>query len=557
MKWLLRPSLLIVASTAFVVGAVAVALRTGPTLTRPAPLPVADGDAEVVWLYAATNPAAWERFVAAVRHAPEALRKDHPDVRAEVDPAAAFPQQTTAVPEVALSFGPGQGRLVFRWYKLTSDWSTRDWVEALLKRAPPPLAVIGGSSSDGARDLAWQFQQAGDALPESARPLLLLTTATADRVVAPGTENGAQPAPVPAPAGEEVEVTPGVNLNDLYKGRTFRFCFTNRQMAGAVTNFLWGQPDLRPDRDPVYMVRWDDDSYSRDLIEGFWNALKRLEERGQFTMTIPPTPQVIDSSVGGFSRPNGFEAKVARDLLDLRQAERARPERPQKRPLLVMTGQSAPSRRFLRALARSAPDMAREFVVATGDAIAFNNVYRDRAVAWNVQDLPLPLVFFCHRNPIDPGAGFRPLPRDRGGAPPSGSDLTAATGTEDILLYGDIVEALAQAQRRGGRPAADAAELAAGLAELHVNAGHIGFGTAGTPLFNPDNFGRRRWGTGEHIVCLRPHVQAGRVLPEATVSVWAWHGRADQKYYEGEWRPAGAPLKVPYDQAPVEGGGHE
>ncbi len=556
MKWLLRPSLLIVASAAFVVGAVAVAMRTGPALARPAPLPVAAGDREIVWLYPATNPAAWERFVAAVRRAPEALRKDLPAVRAEVDPAQAFPEHTTAVPEVALSLGPDAGRLVFRWYKLTSDWNTRDWVEALLKRAPPPLAVIGGSSSDGARDLAWQLKQAGGPLPDDARPLLLLTTATADRVADPVPADA--PAPGPPPAGEEPDVTPGVPLNDLYPRRTFRFCFTNRQMAGRVVNFLWGQPDLRPDRDPVYMVRWDDDSYSRDLIEGFWKALERLVERGQFAMNILPTPQVIDSSVGGFSRPNPWEAKVAHDLLDLRQAQQA----VQHRPLLVLTGQSAPCRRFLRALVRSSPAAAQQFVVATGDAIAFNSVYRDRSVAWHVQDLPLPLVFFCHRNPIDPGAGFRPLPGDRGGVgppagPPSGSDLTAATGTEDVLLYGDIVEALAQAQRRGGHPAASATELAAGLAELRVNGGHIDFGPQGTPLFNPESFGRRRWGTGEHIVCLRPHVQGGRVLPEAIVSVWAWYGRPDQPPQEGEWRPVGEPLKVYYDQSPVEGGGHE
>jgi hypothetical protein len=552
MKWLLRPWLLIVASTAVVVGAVAVALRTGPALARPAPLAVAPGDHEIVWLYPATNPAAWERFVAAVRRAPEALRKDHPAVRAEVDPAAAFPQHTTAVPEVALALGPGQGRLVFRWYKLTSDWSTRDWVEALLKRAPPPRAVIGGSSSDGARDLASQLSQVAAALPEGSRPLLLLTTATADRVVPAGAENGPHPAAGAPAAGEEPDVTPGVGLNDIYKGRTFRFCFTNRQMAGRVTNFLWGQPDLRPDRAPVYMVRWDDDSYSRDLIEGFWKALQRLEERGQFTTDPPPTPQVIDSSVGGFSRPNPWEAKVAHDLLDdrLRQAG-------QKRPLLVLTGQSAPCRRFIRALVRSAPDTARQFVVATGDAIAFNNVYRDRAVAWNVQDLPLPLVFFCHRDPIDPDAGFRPLPGDHGGTgPASGSDLVAATGTEDVLLYGDIVEALAQALRRGGG-AADAAALAAGLADLRVHGGHIGFDPEGTPLFNPESPGRRRWGTGEHIVCLRPHVKDGRVLPEATVGVWAWHGGRDKGPQEGEWRPVGERLKVYYDQSRVEGGGHE
>jgi hypothetical protein len=555
MKWLLRPSLLIVASTAFVVGAVAVALRTGPALARPAPLPVADGDREIVWLYPATNPAAWERFVAAVRRAPEALQKDHPAVRADVNPALAFPQHTTAVPEVALSLGPEGGRLVFRWYKLTSDWNTRDWVEALLRRAPPPLAVIGGSSSDAARELAFQLQLAGAALPEDSRPLLLLTTATADRVPDPA-GNVPRPPPGPAPAGEEPDVTPGVALNDLYPGRTFRFCFTNRQMAGAVTHFLWSQPDLKPDRAPVYMVRWDDDSYSRDLIEGFWKALERRVEQGQFMMDILPTPQVIDSSVGGFSRPNRFEAKVARDLLDLRQAQRGR----QKRPLLVLTAQSAPSRRFLRALVRSAPEMARQFVVATGDAIAFNNVYRDRGVAWNVQDLPVPLVFFCHHNPIDRGAGFRPLPGDRGGAggaPGAAADPTAATGTEDILLYGDIVEALAQAQRGAGRPAADAAELATGFARLQVHGGHVGLGPEGTPLFNSDGSGKRKGGTGEHIVSLRPHVQGGRVLPEATIAVWAWHGRPGAPPSEGEWRPVGEPLRVFYDQFPVEGGGHE
>jgi hypothetical protein len=304
------------------------------------------------------------------------------------------------------------------------------------------------------------------------------------------------------------------------------------------------------------MVRWDDDSYSRDLIEGFWKALEQRVKEGQFRMDILPTPQVIDSSQGAFSRPNRWEAKVARDLLDLRQAQQGR----QKRPLLVLTGQSAPSRRFLRALVRSAPDMARQFVVATGDAIAFNNVYRDRGVAWHVQDLPLPLVFFCHHNPIDPGAGFRPLPGDRGGAGPpaprpSGSDLTAATGTEDVLLYGDIVEALAQAQRRGGRSAANATELAAGLAEARVNAGHIDFGAGGPPLFKSD--GNRQGRAGEHIVSLRPHAQGGRVLPEATIAVWGWHARPGGAPAEGEWRPVGAPLEVLYDQFPVEGGGHE
>ena len=68
---------------------------------------------------------------------PSACSADHPGLQG--DDSAAFPQQTTAVPEVSLSWsGPGP-RFVFRWYKLTSDWKTRDWIEALLKRQPPPV----------------------------------------------------------------------------------------------------------------------------------------------------------------------------------------------------------------------------------------------------------------------------------------------------------------------------------------------------------------------------------------------------------------------------------
>src|SRR5262249_61875524 len=106
-----------------------------------------------------------------------------------------------------------------------------------------------------------------------------LTTATADRVPLRNTASS-EPATAdhvpgddqgPAEPGEPGEA--GVGLNRLYPGRTFRFCFTNRQMAAAVTSFLWDRDDLRPDADPVHMVRWADDTYSGDLLEGFWQAL--------------------------------------------------------------------------------------------------------------------------------------------------------------------------------------------------------------------------------------------------------------------------------------------
>src|SRR2546421_110840 len=62
-------------------------------------------------------------------------------------------------------------------------------------------------------------------------PLLLITTATANRVAA-AADGG------PADLDQTA-------LMDLYPGRSFRFCFTNQQMAQAVVDFLWSQPDLR------------------------------------------------------------------------------------------------------------------------------------------------------------------------------------------------------------------------------------------------------------------------------------------------------------------------
>src|SRR5216683_6110110 len=175
MKWLLRPLLLLALSGARVVGAILV-FWGPPVLSQREPLPVAAGDHEIVWLYAATNASNWERFVAAA----ERLHGLLPGLEVRTD--GAFPRQTTEVPEVALSWPECKQRLVFRWYKITSAWKTRDWVAALTRRQPPPLAIIGGNSSDTARDLAYRMQESCADLPPAIRPLLLLTTATADRV---------------------------------------------------------------------------------------------------------------------------------------------------------------------------------------------------------------------------------------------------------------------------------------------------------------------------------------------------------------------------------------
>jgi hypothetical protein len=506
MRWLFRSSNLTLVSAALAIGAVAIVLWPRPVAPRILPVPVPEGDAEVVWLYAATATANWERFVTAVSAAARHLASDEPRIDLHCDDSAAFPAATTAIPELVLT-GPGSARLHIRWYKLTSDSKTRDWVDAWKQRTPRPLAVIGGSSSDLAIELAESLRTSG----ESA-PILLLTMATSD----------------------EVQVADGSRhpLTSLYPDKTFRFCFTNRQMADVVTSFIWGQDDLRPDSDPVYVAVWEDDPYSVDLTDRFCEALRRTGGPDW----MPPTPERIPFSVGPFLHPNRWESEAANGLLD-----KVSQSPSQRRPLLVLPASTQPARRFLRALDRTAPETARRFVVATGDGIAFNALYRDRNVAWHVQDLPVPLVAFCHRNPVDEAAGFQ-TENVAADNPNRGSP---GTGTEDLLLYRDLVEALVQAAFHGDRLTLDPAALAAQLRQTRMgNNGRLCF-DSGRPLF--DDHGNRKSGTGEHVVCLRPRADRDRVLPQAELTVWALHRGGGAR-----WLPARSPLTVTYGQTPSE-----
>src|SRR5438874_1989635 len=42
-----------------------------------------------------------------------------------------------------------------------------------------------------------------------------------------------------------------VRLMEVYPGRSFRFCFTDEQMAQAVVDFVWSRPELRPYGNPL------------------------------------------------------------------------------------------------------------------------------------------------------------------------------------------------------------------------------------------------------------------------------------------------------------------
>jgi hypothetical protein len=580
MKFLFRTWVVVALSLALIGVAVGVWFRFRPEPTGPTPLPVAPGDREIVWLYQATSTAAWERFVTAVKLTEERLRDELPGIRALIDDRA-FPSRSTAVPEVALTWDGAGGRIVLRWYKLTSEWKPRDWVTALLKDRPPPLAIIGGSSSDGARDLAVQLRAATAELAPEKRPLLLLTTASADLVDWPS--DVPQPADLEFEPAEAAAGPPRVRLNAIYPDRTFRFCFSNRQMAEALTQFLLGRQDLWPDSDHAYTVVWNDDIYSRDLVRGFDPPFNRLADASRIASSVGLTgfaggagsllaasslesestgyavsrdPFWIESSFGTADTKNDFEFGCVSELLNRLQGDGGLPAAPvpdakRRRSLLIVAGQTFPTRRFLRELHGTEPRAARAFVVATGDALAFNTVYRDRVVTWPIQDLPFSLVLFSHANPVDTSAGFRPHAPGRTGSETVGD--SGATGTEDVLLFADIIGAAARgAAGRDGR-LTDAPHLAKRLHAARYHEGRIRFGNDGPRLFAPG--GDRESGTGEHIVCLLPQfqggralamlggakawigagmpsVQGGRVLPRATIEVWTWRQHSDTRTWE-------------------------
>jgi len=530
MNGLFRPSILAIVSIALAISAIVLVLWPRAPENRAVPLPVDEGDQKIVWLYAATNAVPWERFVEATGSAVQRLAKNRPDLPLEINASNAFPRETTGVSELALSVKGKKGRLLFRWYKLTSDLKTQDWVTALLRRRPAPLAVLGGSSSDLAIELAHRMAEEVGRQPAGPAPLLLLTTATANDE--------------PSLYSPNDESVPGGPLQAIYPQRTFRFCFTNQQMAEAVTDFIWSQSNLRPESDPVYRAFWEDDPYSRDLCDRFGETLAvaaihstaRTAARtwawltafaatggmpidagriflGHFRNALPLSWN-IPYSAGTFDRPNRWELAAARELIDAKLHEYPN----QQQPLLIVSAASQPTQRFLRAIVRTAPVEARRFVVATGDAIAFNVVYRDRNITWPIQEFPIPLVFFCHRDPVDASAGFSEVTsseQDKGNG-------SSAGGTEDLLLFVDIVEALVQASYREANVAANPDRLRENLqlARWSKEERRVEFSPVGRPLF--DSAGNRRSGTGEHVVHLAPVVIGGKVLAKAKIAVWSW-----------------------------------
>ncbi len=376
--------------------------------------------------------------------------------------------------------------------------------------------------------------------------MFLITTATADRHY----KNDYRPG--------------GPKVIEVYKDRSFRFSFTNTRMAEAVMDFVQEHPEvwLSVKREPpfaaaligdgtglgclnflaaggyfqsyhLYAPAWADDIYSLDLADRFIDVFREKFNHGR---DGPSRLQndMIAYGVGDYYSPNPREAFAAAQFLNNVGGFLDHNQ------MLVLPTASQRARRFLRTLCGMAPMDLRNLMVMSGDAITFNNIYRDRDLAWNILDMPVPLVFFSHRNPISQSAGFGQKMEN----------YISTTGTQDLLLYADILNALVQAAFQQQSLLADGDLLKQRLQESKWHKGRVfNPGFAGAP---PDSVGLftaggdRNSKTGEHVVWLKPEFNGNRVEPKATITIWRIGAQG--------WYQAPPTLEVQYNSAmPLQG----
>jgi hypothetical protein len=443
-------------------------------------LAVPSGDQEIAWIHTSTNTANWERFVTGIQRIPDI----------QVDDSAAFLDQTTGVPEVVISFPKRSNKIRVRWYKLTSEITNRQIIDALAERNPPPLAFVGGGSTDRALELAKALNQR--MTWKGTRPLLLLTTATANDVW--WDEESASPTAA-------LGIRKPRDLMKVYENRTYRFCFTNKQMATAVSDFVWDQPDLKPqgpkdESARVFILSWDDDPYSIDLSSHFKDQLQLRNEPLQIAKNI------IDFSVGTPHTPNRQELTFADQML------RDIPTQAGSRSLIVLPTVGPPARRVLKYLAGEFPLIGQHLVAINGDGIPFNFFYRDADLFWPIYDLPVPFVFFMHQNPI---AWDSPTDEQTNRV-----KLLPPNSTEDVLLYSELMEHVCRGVLDENGLVSDADLFAKRL-------------RAKSPGFFDDE-GNRQEGSGEYIVWIRPtFLPTGRIGTTARIEVW---NRSDGKTWK-------------------------
>lgn len=523
--------------------------------------PLDESDQEIAFIEPATSTDDWGRLVTALK----LLHLDWPKINPRLPPldiklADAFPTLSAEVPEIVLSMkGIPNARLRLRWYKISGEHDAASWIQKLHARGRPPLAIIGGATSDRAVRLAETLQQRYPD-PQKPSPVLLITTATSD------------------------DTSEGEPLIQVYARRSFRFSFTNQKMVESLLAFVQQTPNLWVHRpaDPLtlanavasmaasgepwhawgvlrgyphlqpytmHAVSWEDERYSLDMTARFEQAFRKRYPGSEFYHDGR-----IRHAVGGFFHPAPQEQDAVGTFL-------ARPTPITPHSFLVLPTQTVRMRRFLINLRQRAPAEARNLVILNGDAIAFHSVYRDRDVMWNILELPYPLVFFSHRNPIDRSAGFT-WTRDDRAPDPNTFPKRTTTGTHDFLLYRDLFEAILYAAYDQNRLLDDPRTVRKRLAETcwyHPPAVRTGdeiarvcnarvhsIGGGHERFFDAE--GNRKSHTGEHIVWVRPHFTGARVDLTSRISVWA----LQPEKAGGAWELVESHDAL-YNQSPQEG----
>lgn len=175
-------------------------------------------------------------------------------------------------------------RVRFAWHGVRGVGETREEVGRIAGRVPPPVAVVGSSTTVLTAALAEPLRDLGP-----GGPVLLVPWATA---VMAGLDPG------------------DGRLLEIDRGRSFRFCPDNRRLAESVVDCLIEQDARRPPGRIVLVVD-PHDPYSVDLADGFRRAIRArwptvpVDERrdavGEPTVARPasglPTPSARESEL--------------------------------------------------------------------------------------------------------------------------------------------------------------------------------------------------------------------------------------------------------------------
>jgi len=218
---------------------------------------------------------------------------------------------------------PRLGRRVrFGWHGIRGVGETRDEVGRIAGAEPPPVAVIGSSTTVLTVALAEPLSEMGP-----SGPVLLVPWATA--VLAGGPRPGSRPVP----------------LLEIDRGRTFRFCPNNRRLADSVVDCLIEQDGGRPPA-RVFLVVDPLDPYSVDLADCFRRAIRSRAPSAEIVerpdaVGVPPTAR----SLGAAAIPWVAEAALADAIWS---ATEGAPD--DRITWAVLPLQGDPTRRMLAAL---------------------------------------------------------------------------------------------------------------------------------------------------------------------------------------------------------------